>query len=424
MNDKLNIFYEKIKVGELSRSEELTLSFKYSEKWLNYPKKFQLSLAMPLREEAFGNKITLSFFENLLPEGEARKALENSHKIETPYEFLKEFGQDCAGAILLTERDESPLTDSPKKNEVEVKLDKIYKAIEDKQSVAEVVSEESNGYLSIAGAQDKFPASYKNEKIYIPKDGSPTTHIIKVPIFRSGVKESVFNEYYCMQLANLVGLKVPNTFVIDNGKHPLFIIERYDRKIEKDNKVSRIHQQDFCQAQGIVSEMKYEAKGGPTIRDNYNLIIQNVSVRKRKEAIYSFLDWICFNLLIGNNDSHSKNISFLLNNNKIELAPFYDLLCTAIYPKLKRQFSFRIGDRDDASRIGKNQINMLEEELGLKEGFIVERMLMMKDKLLKEKDELANKIKAEFPRVKIVHRVSDLIDNRCKSLKRQGLVYE
>ena len=64
---------------------------------------------------------------------------------------------------------------------------------------------------------------------------TPTTHIVKTPIWRQGVKESVYNEYFCMRLAGMVGLEVPNCFIIE-GRHPLFVIERYDRKnIDKSN---------------------------------------------------------------------------------------------------------------------------------------------------------------------------------------------
>lgn len=416
---KLNIFYEDKKVGTLYRDEELIYSFSYSESWLKDKKAFPLSLAMPLRKGKFGNKITLSFFENLLPEGEARDALEKVHDSKGTYELLKNFGKDCAGAIIVSSSEDSPFQLGQKDNKTKVEMDEIFKAIEEKRSVAEVIAKFDPGYLSIAGAQDKFVTIYENGNFYLPKNGRPTTHIVKVPIYRSGVKESVYNEYYCMRLAKLVGLNVANCKVLDDEKHPLFIIERYDRKLGK--YVERIHQQDFCQAQAFVSEEKYEAKGGPSLKDNYNLIKSNVRITKRSKALFEYLDWICFNLLIGNNDSHSKNISFLLVDGKIELAPFYDLLCTAIYPKLKSNFSFAIGDRDDSSRIGKKQFEMVDEELGLKVGTIAGRALEISERLMKNKDDLAVQIKSELPKAKIVKRIADLIGDRCKSLSRQGV---
>lgn len=416
---KLNVFYEDKKVGTLYRDEELIYSFSYCEKWLQSKKAFQLSLAMPLRREKFGNKVTLSFFENLLPEGEARKALEKGRNIQGDYELLKNFGKDCAGAIIISAEEVSPFQIDKDDGKIKIEIDEIFKAIEEKRSVAELIANHNPGYLSIAGAQDKFVAIYENGNFYLPQNGRPTTHIVKVPIYRPGVKESVYNEYYCMKLAKLVGLNVPHCEVLDNGNHPLFIIERYDRK--KGKHVSRIHQQDFCQAQGFVSEEKYEAKGGPSLKDNYYLIKSNVSITKRSMALFEFLDWICFNILIGNNDSHSKNISFLLVDGKIELAPFYDLLCTAIYPSLEGRFSFLIGDRDNASLIGKNQFEMVDNQLGLKVGTMAARALKMSERLMENKDDLATEIESEFQNVKIAKRIADFISGRCKSLNRQGL---
>jgi len=416
---KLNIFFETKKIGTLYRDKELVYSFSYSEQWLKDKQAFQLSLAMPLQSESFGNKVTLSFFENLLPEGEARDALEKSQDYQGTYELLKNFGQDCAGAIIVSPSEESPFKKNEEELKVKIKMTEIFRAIKEKRSVAEVIANQNPGYLSIAGAQDKFVAIYEKGKFYLPKNGRPTTHIIKVPIYRSGVKESVYNEYYCMRLAKLVGLNVPKCEVLDDVNHPLFIIERYDRKIGE--YVKRIHQQDFCQAQGFVSEEKYEAKGGPSLKDNYNLIKSNVTIRQRSKALFDYLDWVCFNLLIGNNDSHSKNISLLLSEGKIELAPFYDLLSTAIYSKLKRNFSFKIGDRDDASRVGKKQFDMVDRNLGLKEGTMAQKALEMSNKLLDVKDDLLKEMKKELPNIKITKRISDLISDRCKSLKRQGL---
>lgn len=417
--NQLNVFFEKKKVGTLYRDEELVHSFAYAESWLDDKDAFPLSLAMPLSSSKFGNKITLSFFENLLPEGEARDSLEKAHDLKGSFELLKNFGSDCAGAIIISPQEESPFKAGLDKEEVKIEMNDIFQAIEEKRSVAEVMAQQDPGYLSIAGAQDKFVAIYKEGDFYLPTDGRPTTHIIKVPIYRSGVKESVYNEYFCMKLAKLAGLTVPHCEVLDDTKHPLFIIERYDREIGAS--VNRIHQQDFCQAQGFVSEEKYEAKGGPSLKDNYNLIKSNVTIKSRSKALFKYLDWVCFNLLIGNNDSHSKNISLLLLGGKIELAPFYDLLCTAVYPKLKKNFSFKVGDRDDANKIGKNQFELVDEELGLKLGTMKERALQMSESLLEHKDVLASELASELPNAKIMTRISGLIGDRCKSLGRQGV---
>jgi len=418
--NKLNVFFEDKKVGEFRRDEQLVTSFQYSEEWLKGPFSFPLSIALPLQKDPFPNKTTLSFFENLLPEGDVRKVIGRDRHLESPFEFLKEFGQDCAGAFIITSAQTSPFSMSSEEL-VPVPMDKVFNAIDKHHSVAQEIAKLNPGYLSLAGAQDKFPVVFENDKFYLPKSGGATTHIVKVPIVRGGVKESIYNEYYCMQLAACIGFNIPYCEIIENDKHPLFVIERYDRYKDNKGKVHRIHQQDFCQALGITSEFKYEEKGGPTIKDDYHLIVKSISIRQRKASVYAFFDWICFNLLILNNDCHSKNISLLLKDGKIELAPFYDLLSTGIYTNLKRNFSFSIGDRNGPSRIGKKQFELLDKELELKIGTFEERMHMIVQKIMANKDQLAQDITDRYPNAKIPKRISKIIDNQVKALKQQGV---
>jgi serine/threonine-protein kinase HipA len=418
--DKLNIFYEDLKVGELYRDGELLYSFQYQDDWVKNPQAFALSLAMPLQQEVYGNKTTLSFFENLLPEGELRETIGRKNQIESSYEFLQLFGQDCAGAIIISESKKSPFK-RENQSKVKLKIEDLYPAIEKHQSVAGVIADKNPGYLSLAGAQDKFPTIYENGDFYLPSQGVPTTHIVKVPIHREGIKESIYNEYFCMQLAKAIGFNIPNCFIRGDGAHPLFVIERYDRLKTHEGKIRRIHQQDFCQAQGIVSENKYEITGGPSIKDNYQVILNHVGFKKRIKSTYEYLDWICFNLLIGNNDSHSKNISLLLKEGNIEFAPLYDLLCTALYTQLVKHFSFKIGGRNKVEEIGKKQFEELDHELELKTGTMSEHMSMVCTKVMEQKEGLVKSMKDEYKNVKIMSRISKMIEERYAGFKNQGL---
>ncbi|NCT57169.1 MAG: type II toxin-antitoxin system HipA family toxin [Legionella sp.] len=276
------------------------------------------------------------------------------------------------------------------------------------------------GYLSLAGAQDKFAAILNNGYLFLPSHGAPTTHIIKTPILRHGIKESVYNEFYCMELARAVGLNVASCEVLE-GAYPLFVTERYDRTKDKEGIVHRLHQQDFCQAQGIVSEEKYEFKGGPSIKANYELLLHHVTPTQRMQALQQLLSWVSFNLLIGNNDSHSKNLSLLWVKHKNELAPFYDLLCTSIYKSLHKDFSFKIGDRYTFSKMGLNQFTLLEEALGIKKGSFTQRMKDMSQLILKHKDRVLEQVMDKHPKAKIPKRISQLIDKRIKGLNQQGM---
>lgn len=414
-SSKLFVYYEHLKIGTLTRDEDFIYSFEYEDEWRKNPESFPLSISMPLDTKQFGNKITLSFFENLLPEGHVRDELEKSKQIKGTFDFLQRFGLDIAGAVVVTDNESYTYDTDPTKIS-ELDMEKIYHAISAQESVVEAIADMNPGYLSLAGAQEKFAAIYKGDKFYLPTQGAPTTHIVKSPIMRRGIKESVYNEYYCMQLAKSIGFNVPHCVVI-KGPHPLFVIDRYDRRTDEDGVVHRLHQQDFCQAQGYMSEQKYEAKGGPTLKQNYDLIVKNVTVSQRIKNLNQFIDWICFNLFIGNNDCHSKNISLLLNRGKNELAPIYDLLSSVMYSGLTKNFPYKIGDRDNFSIMGKNQFMMLDEQLGLKPGTFSNHIAHINEKILAKKDDVANQILSQFPDVKVIGRISDLIGDRSKSFR-------
>lgn len=414
----LNVFFEDKLVGVFSQDDEMIHSFKYASEWINNEGSFPISISMPLQKVEFGNKITLAFFENLLPEGNVRAILEKWHHSEGAFNTLSKYGEDCAGALVITSK-KSPPKPKTKEANLEIELSEIYDSIDENKGAVDLIADKNPGYLSIAGAQDKFPCIFENGKIYLPKSGEPTTHIVKTPISMKGIKESVYNEYFCMKLASKIGLSVPSVHVLD-GVHPLFLVERYDRHLVG-KVMKRIHQQDFCQALGILSSEKYESDGGPSFETDFKLMIENVTARKRVESTFRLIDWFCFNLLIGNNDSHSKNISFLMIDGKYELSPFYDLISTAIYPTLDAKFSFKIGGVSTFTSIGAKALSAEEKKLGIKEGTLIERMNLVYQGIVKHQDEIIKEMNGEFPKAKIHKRIKELIHNRAKKFRRAGL---
>lgn len=414
----LNVFYENQRVGIFSQDKEMIHSFEYDDEWIENQNSFPISISMPLQKEAFGNKVTLAFFENLLPEGNVRAVLEKWHHSEGAFNTLSKYGEDCAGALVITNKNSPPKGKSKEQN-LEIKLSEIYTAIDESKGAVDFIADKNPGYLSIAGAQDKFPCIFEDGKIYLPKSGRPTTHIVKTPIIMKGIKESVYNEYFCMKLASRIGFIVPDVFVVA-GRHPLFIVQRYDR-LAFEKSMKRIHQQDFCQALGILSSEKYEADGGPSFVTDFNLMIDNVAAKKKVECTFRLIDWLCFNLLIGNNDSHSKNISFLMIDGKYDLAPFYDLISTAIYPNLDSRFSFKLGGESNLHKMGKKAIVLEEKTLGIKEGTIIERMNLIYQAIINVQDEIISEMNIQFPNVKIHERIKKLIFERAKNFKRVGL---
>jgi len=411
---KLYVFHESELVGVLAKDEDAIYSFQYATDWLSHPNGFDLSVQLPRQTTPFGHRQTQAFFENLLPEGPVRQILAQ-HRVQGVIQTLTRYGQDCAGAIVVTP---NPVPPSHTLDQQEVLFSRadIELAIAE-GTIVDALVERNPGYLSIAGAQDKFSAIVRGDQVFLPLSGQPTTHIIKPPIAR--FKESVYNEYFCMRLADAVGLPVPHVQVLQ-GTIPLFVIERFDRNRLND-RVRRLHQQDFCQALGLSSTQKYESQGGPSFADCVQLIKQHVQVRHRAKDLFTLLDWLCFNLLIGNNDSHAKNISLLSAQGGYRLTPFYDLLCTVIYPTLQRDFAFQVGGRFDVLSLSVRNVEAFEQGVGIKSGTLLIRLQSMWNRMNTTLSTIVVTVEQELPDCKIAARITRQIHKRAKGFRTIGL---
>lgn len=395
MKRPLNVFFDKNLVGTLSKKEDDTLSFQYSPGWLSLDSRFALSPSLPLQEEAFNNRLTKAYFDNLLPEGDFLKTVEKIIKrsVEDPYQFLESYGLDCAGALEITPSDKPP-PPGGSGNIEKISFNEIDKVIEEGQSLYAHSITAHKGKFSIAGAQDKIPVIFRGGEIFIPLDSTPTTHILKPPARLKAATDTVLNEYLCMSLARQCGLEVPDVQIIGKAI-PLYLVARYDRREIKGG-VERVHQFDLCQAQGVPASEKYEEDGGPSFAMNYRCIGE-ISDNKIRDLETS-LKWLAFNLLIGNNDSHSKNLSFLFENGETKVAPLYDLLSTSIYKEIAPEFAFKIGGQRLWHQFKRKNFQLLARDLGFikNEDIVIAQMSNMASKLETASEKLLSETNEKF----------------------------
>jgi serine/threonine-protein kinase HipA len=418
MKKPLNVFFETKHVGTLAKRPDDTIAFQYSTSWLGENARFPLSPALPLQEEAFNNRQTKAYFDNLLPEGETLKTFEKILKksLQNPYQFLESYGLDCAGALEVTPSETPPTPEDSGKRE-EITFDEIDKIFEKGQNLYVHSLTAHKGRFSIAGAQDKIPIIFQNGKLFIPTDSSPTTHILKPPVRLPSAFESVHNEYYCMKLAEECGLEVPKVRVIGT-KTPLFLIERFDRRISS-GKIQRIHQFDLCQAQGYPAGEKYEDDGGPSFASGYKCV-EAISDNKIND-LETTLKWLAFNLLIGNNDSHSKNLSFLYRDGRATLAPLYDLLSTSIYPDLTTEFAFQIGGQRQWHQLKRRNLKMLARELGFvkREEIVAEALVKMAQKIEAKAGAVLAAAEKDHPGLALPVALTREISKRAKTFREK-----
>lgn len=414
MTKILFILFNQELVGKLYRLDDGRLEFEYEDSWLENKKHFPISLALPLQKGRFPSRATRSYFENLIPEGETMEKIRqiSDEPLEGEFDFLEKYGQDCAGAFILSaDPNFQRVYDPTAKKKLD--LEGVYKAWREKRGLMEHLLEEEENFFSLAGAQDKIPVLYEKGQCFIPLKGGPTSHIIKSPVRHwENTQDSVYNELFCMKLAQKVGLTTAECDVID-GEVPLFITERYDRKIVKGH-IERLHQIDFCQAQGALSEEKYEVRGGPTFRKNYELLKELPDTNVKD--LQHLLEWLFFNFYIGNHDNHSKNISLLWHKDHWELSPFYDLLSTAIYPQIRSKLAFKIGGQREWKEIGPKQLLQQDLELKLRKETSLGIAEKMKKKLESSFHDLLLEFQKKYSHVSTFSQVEKVVTERLKSL--------
>jgi serine/threonine-protein kinase HipA len=284
-------------------------------------------------------------------------------------------GGEVAGALSILPENQTPDENSRKEKKLSIK--DLSQIIIDTNRSPFNLSNKNGRKLSLAGAQNKLPISIIDGNYYL-SGGLPSTHILKPNPERKDYENLVYNEYFCMQLCSKLNIKVAQVSLIgildENGiETDSLCVERYDRIIEKGG-IRRIHQEDFCQITGHLASQKYDSGCGMDFKDIVDFINNHARIPVVDKN--RFLDVFIFNMLIGNKDAHPKNFSFLHSeNNKVELSPAYDLVCTAAFEGLDSDMAMGINGQKHLPNISKQDFSELALEIGLKPKYIFSKIL-------------------------------------------------
>lgn len=399
-------------VGTLEQDEHGSMRFTYAPEWLVQTGAIPLSHSLPLREEGFGRNESRGFFAGILPEQRQREVIAKNLGVSAGNDFalLDRIGGECAGAVTFLRRGQEPLEQKEEYRTLSAgELAEILRALPRRPLMAG----DEGVRLSLAGAQEKLAIHRSPQGISIPLGGAPSTHILKPAIER--FEGLVHNEAFCMRLARVIGLTVAPVEVGHIEGIDYLLVERYDRHWKSDGepmgqKLKRIHQEDFCQALGIVPERKYQNEGGPSLKESFALLRECSS--SPVLDLNALLDAVIFNALIGNHDAHGKNFSLIYSGGKTRMAPLYDLLCTTFYPELSTKMAMKVGGEYDSRKLTGANWERMAEESGLNK-------LMVKRRVL----EMAEQIRQKLPDATIAHPtaegVSKIIQKSCESASKR-----
>ena len=335
-----------IKVAVVERERERLRLLYTSEALKRYPLGAPLlSLSLPLTSRRFPHWTVRAFLDGLLPEGEPRRAVAADFDLRAgdTYGLIRALGRDCAGALVI-QPDDEPAPPKPTTRTAEPLTEAaISDLVANLRSAPLGVDDRVR--MSLAGVHEKLLLTrMPNGSWGRPGQSTPSTHIFKPEI--AEYPNTVENEAFCMRLAKRLGLSVADVQTTVMKGRRLIIIERYDRIVQRDGTVERVHQEDFCQATGTPPENKYEEDGGPSLRR----IAEIVHGAAGPDSLETLLRAVAVNVLIGNGDAHGKNFSLLhAAAGSFTLAPLYDLLSTLAYED--DRLAMRIDDVRRTNRV-------------------------------------------------------------------------
>jgi serine/threonine-protein kinase HipA len=326
----LNVFLNGRLVGRLRRQSTGAIDFQYAAPWLTWENAIPVSLSLPLREDRFIGDPVIAVFENLLPDNrQTRQRLAERVKAKgyDAYSLLAAVGRDCVGALQFLPDGEEPGPAGGVSGR-DIGDEEIAGILRDLKRTPLGVDESDEFRISLAGAQEKTALLRRDGEWQVPHGTTATTHILKPEIGKlpNGIdlSKSIENEHLCMRLTAALGLPTARTEMWEFANKRALVVERFDRLWTRDGRLLRVPQEDCCQALSVPPPRKYEADGGPGIRDILELLKGSdepeADQRLFLKAQITF--WI-----LGATDGHAKNFSiFLRPGGRFRLAPLYDVM--------------------------------------------------------------------------------------------------
>ena len=380
---ELLILIEDTLAGSVHADTNGRLSLNYEEAWRASPQGYSLSVSMPLANVTYRQKTVSPYLWNLLPENPyvlQRWAQQYHVSAGTPFKLLAHVGADVPGAAQFIPPEWLAEIQAEQHPTIEwISIEQLRERLcQLRDDISAVRRPGDIGKMSLPGAQAKT-AFYRHPQTGrwgVPGGRTPTTHIIKPCI--PGFDGLVENEHLCQDIAARLGIPAARSFVLMLDQ-PYIVVERYDRLPPAPGTEfpRRIHQEDVCQALGLMPTRKYQEDGGPGI-SQITTLIRRVSADPEVD-VARFLKANMFNWLIGGTDAHAKNYSFLIDaGDAIRLAPLYDLSSQLPYPDLITQrVSMKIGDHYDIARVSLTDWQNLARNCALNEEQVISMLTQM-----------------------------------------------
>ncbi len=345
----LQVFYNNIKVGTLAVMDNSITAFEYDEKWLSAG--FSISpFSLPLVKKVFIPKIDpfeglFGVFSDSLPDGWGKLLVDRmlSSQGINPREInmlnrLAIVGESGMGALSYIPAHNFTLEEDEKD------YDRLALACE--ELLKTNYSSDLDKLFMLGGS-----SGGARPKILTEIDGEEW--IIKFPSSYD-IKNIGEVEYLYSLCAKKCGILMPETKLFPSKiSKGYFGIKRFDRKKDTNRRVHMIS----------VSALLETSHRLPNL--DYNILMKlTLKLTDSFEEVEKMFKLMCFNVFAHNRDDHSKNFSFIYNEDlkRWELSPAYDLT-----------FSYSIGGEHATTVNGNGRDPKMEDILKVAEKIGIKR---------------------------------------------------
>jgi serine/threonine-protein kinase HipA len=357
------------------------LALTYDEEYRAGRNPTPLSLSLPPTQAHHGDGPVRAFLWGLLPDNEQvleRWARTYQVSAGSPFALLRHVGEDCAGAAQFVRPDRLDALAAGRAEIQWLEVEDVAERLRALRRDPTAWHLHEAGQFSLAGAQAKTALYYDEEtgRWGEPHGVTPTTHILKPAV--TGLDDHDLNEHLCLAAAAALGMATAYSYVGRFGPQRAIVIERYDRLRRPEGTVTRIHQEDLCQAMALPPTRKYQNESGPTPEQIITVLREHIRpASAAAESVHRFVDALAYNWIIGGTDAHAKNYSVLLSGGQVRLARLYDIASALAYDDMylpRLRMAMKIGGEYGVEATQGRHWRRFAESTGLDPDAVVARV--------------------------------------------------
>jgi serine/threonine-protein kinase HipA len=298
--------------GRLARESQIVFGYRTDNP------SCEISLTMPLRAETYSANILPGVLRQNLPEGYLlhwiHERFGKTMKMDD-FNILALIGNDMIGRVSVS-REEDHI-EQAKAEDLSALL-----AWKGSESLFDYLAEKYAGTSGISGVQPKVLASAHKETV---DKGTMKDRNLIIKASGADFDGLAENEFHCMTIGKLAGLKTPEFWLSDNRE--IFVIERFDIDAKNGEYLGF---EDMTALTGKQNNEKYDSSY-ENVAKAIDLFSSSVC---KKQSLTDFFKSLVLSIAVRNGDAHLKNFGLLYttpHTDDVQLSPLYDIVCTTVY---------------------------------------------------------------------------------------------